>query len=58
MHVRSFANIKFVKDVKNSINESENNLYIDSFGKQPKDAHIVAEFKQLNGDPGLVGYTL
>lgn len=58
VHVRSFGNQKFVKDVVNNIDPSENNLYIDTSGKQPKGAKIIAEFKLLDGKPGLVAYTL
>lgn len=58
VHVRGFGKYKFVKDVSDNIDPSGNNLYIDTAGNQPKEANIVAEFKRLNGEPELVGYTL
>lgn len=56
VHVNSFGKFYFADSFP--LNPAENNLYIDTFGKVPKDAKIVKEFKLLDGSNALVAYIL
>jgi 4-amino-4-deoxy-L-arabinose transferase-like glycosyltransferase len=58
VHVRSFGKYKFVKSVRDSIDRTKNNLYIDTRGNVPENAKILETFYLLNGQPSLAAYTL
>lgn len=55
--VESFDKFYFTPN-PNTLKKNGKNLYIDLPGKVPKGAHIKKEFNLLNGNKGLVAYTI
>ena len=58
VHVRSFGKYKFVESISDNLDRSENNLYIDKPDDIPQDATVFMTFRELDGTPTLVAYSL
>ncbi|MDO8269622.1 MAG: glycosyltransferase family 39 protein [Candidatus Levybacteria bacterium] len=56
VHVNKFSNIHFTSKIKDVVDVGA--LYISTPSEKPESAHILQEFRLLNGDVALVAYTL